>query len=156
MRSCDVVPPLDAAMHTMPPTDSAVTYQDAPTQPTMRKMRQVRSSVATVMPEMGFDDEPISPVSRLETVTNRKPNTTIRSAPSRFMCSVGESRIAITSSATPPKTKRESRSRSVRRVLPPFPPPRTSRRPSFNPWMMMGSERTRLMMPAAATAPAPM
>ncbi len=27
-----------------------------------------------VIPEMGFDDDPTSPVSRLETVTNRKPN----------------------------------------------------------------------------------
>ena len=159
LRSCDVVPPFEAAMHTMPPTDSAVTYQLAPTQPTSRKMRQVRSSVATVMPEMGFDDEPISPVRRLDTVTNRNPNTTIRIAPSRFMCSGGESRMASSSSPTPPKTKRESRSRSVRTAraaLPPLPPPRTSRRPSFKPWRMMGSERNRLMIPAAATAPAPM
>ena len=42
--------------------------------PAARKIRQVSSSVATVMPEIGFDDEPISPVSRDETVTNRKPN----------------------------------------------------------------------------------
>ena len=33
------------------------------------------------MPEIGFDDEPISPVRREETVTNRKPNSTIRIAP---------------------------------------------------------------------------
>ena len=39
------------------------------------------SSVATVMPEIGFDDEPISPVSRDDTVTNRKPRMTISSAP---------------------------------------------------------------------------
>ena len=31
------------------------------------------SSVATVMPEIGFDDEPISPVRREHTVTNKKP-----------------------------------------------------------------------------------
>ena len=30
------------------------------------------------MPEIGFDDEPISPVSRDETVTKRKPKMTIR------------------------------------------------------------------------------
>ena len=53
----------------------------------MRKIRHVSSSVATVMPEIGFDEEPISPVSRDDTVTNRKPKTTISSAPSRFMCS---------------------------------------------------------------------
>ena len=38
--------------------------------------------VATVMPEIGFDDEPISPVMRLDTVTKRKPNSTMRTAPS--------------------------------------------------------------------------
>ena len=41
------------------------------------------------MPEMGLDEEPISPVSREETVTNRNPNTTISTAPRRFMCSGG-------------------------------------------------------------------
>ena len=44
-----------------------------PVQPTTRKTRQVSSSVATVMPEIGLDEDPISPVSRDETVTNRKP-----------------------------------------------------------------------------------
>ena len=32
----------------------------------------MKSSVATVMPEMGLEEEPISPVSREETVTKRK------------------------------------------------------------------------------------
>ena len=32
------------------------------------------------MPEIGLDDEPISPVSRDETVTNRNPNSTIMAA----------------------------------------------------------------------------
>jgi hypothetical protein len=64
LRSCDVVPPFDEAMQTMAPTDSAVTYQRLPVQPATRKMMQVNSSVATVIPEIGFDDEPISPVRR--------------------------------------------------------------------------------------------
>ena len=33
------------------------------------------SSVATVILEIGFDEEPISPVRREDTVTNRKPNS---------------------------------------------------------------------------------
>ena len=41
----------------------------------------VSSKVAMVMPEIGLEDEPISPVRRRETVTNRKPKTTIRTAP---------------------------------------------------------------------------
>ncbi len=38
------------------------------------------------MPEIGFEEEPISPVSREETVANRKPNIRINNAPNRFMC----------------------------------------------------------------------
>src|SRR5687767_5372125 len=83
-KSCDVVPPLEAAMQTMPPIESAVTKYGGPTHPTTKKIRQVRSSVATVMPEIGFDDDPISPVNRDETVTNRKPKATINSAPRMF------------------------------------------------------------------------
>ena len=49
--------------------------------PTQRKkIKQVSSSVATVMPEMGLELEPISPVKREETVTNRNPNRTIKTA----------------------------------------------------------------------------
>ena len=49
--------------------------------PRHRKIRQVNSSVAMVMPEIGFDDEPTSPVNREDTVTNRNPNSKIISAP---------------------------------------------------------------------------
>ena len=68
-------------MQTIPAIDSAATRYSGPTQPSSTKIRQVRSSVATVIPEIGFDDEPISPVSRDETVTNRNPQSTIMTAP---------------------------------------------------------------------------
>ena len=45
-----------------------------------RRSAQVSSRVAMVMPEMGLDDEPTSPVRREDTVTNRKPNTRISNA----------------------------------------------------------------------------
>ena len=41
------------------------------------------------MPEIGLEDEPISPVKRDETVTNKKPKMTMSIAPRMFMCSVG-------------------------------------------------------------------
>ena len=75
MRSCEVVPPFDAAMQTIPAIERAATRYSVPIQPISTKIRQVSSSVATVIPEIGFDDEPISPVSRDETVTNRNPNS---------------------------------------------------------------------------------
>src|SRR6476620_2449352 len=80
-RSCDVVPPFEAAMHTTAATVSAVSVAALPVWPISTKPRQVNNSVATVMPEIGFDDEPISPVSRDETVTNRKQNSTMNNAP---------------------------------------------------------------------------
>jgi hypothetical protein len=53
------------------------------------------------MPEIGFDEEPTSPVRREDTVTKRKPSTTMRLAPTRFMCSGRASMIAITSAMLP-------------------------------------------------------
>src|SRR5438445_308178 len=75
LRSWEVVPPLDDAMHTTAATVSAVSMAAWPTRPTMRKMMHVKSRVAMVMPEIGLDDEPISPVRRDDTVTNRNPKT---------------------------------------------------------------------------------
>ena len=72
-KSCDVVPPLDDAMQTTPAIESAVKRNSGPTQPSRTKIRQTSSSVAIVMPEMGFDDEPITPVIRELTVTNKEP-----------------------------------------------------------------------------------
>src|ERR671914_563839 len=79
-KSCEVVPPFDAAIQTMPPMESAVTKYGGAVQPMIRKTKQVSNNVAPVIPEIGFDDEPTSPVSRDETVTNRKPNAMIRIA----------------------------------------------------------------------------
>ena len=72
----------------------------------MRKTRHVRSSVATVMPEVGHEEEPISPVRCDETVTKRNPITTMRSAPNKFhcRCSCGAIMIARRSAITPPMT----------------------------------------------------
>jgi hypothetical protein len=38
-------------------------------------------SVATVIPDMGLEEEPISPVSLEDTVTKRNPNKTTSTAP---------------------------------------------------------------------------
>ena len=93
-RSCDVVPPLDDAMQTTPAIDSAVSRYSGPTQPSTTKIRQVRSSVAIVMPEIGLDDEPITPVMRELTVTNRNPNNTIIAPPIKPARQVGGDQVA--------------------------------------------------------------
>ena len=48
--------------------------------PAQRRRRsvQVRISVAIVMPETGFDDDPISPTIRDETVTKKNPKMMTR------------------------------------------------------------------------------
>src|SRR5437879_332722 len=69
LRSCDVVPPLEEAMHTTDATVNAVSMAACPVCPMTKKMTQVNSKVAMVMPEIGFDEEPISPVRREDTVT---------------------------------------------------------------------------------------
>src|SRR5277367_5332181 len=73
LRSWEVVPPFDAAMQTIPAIESAASRYSGPTQSFRTKIRHVKSKVATVIPEIGFDDEPISPVSRELTVTKRNP-----------------------------------------------------------------------------------
>src|SRR6516225_1560613 len=67
LRSCDVVPPFDEAMQTTAATVSAVSIADGPIRPNTKKTRHVISRVAMVMPEIGLDEEPTSPVSRDDT-----------------------------------------------------------------------------------------
>src|SRR5689334_13350403 len=81
LRSCDVVPPLLDAMHTTAAIVRAVSIASGPLRPSSTKIRQTKSRVAMVIPEIGLDDDPTSPVSRLETVTNRNPNSRIIAAP---------------------------------------------------------------------------
>ena len=68
-------------MQTTPPMVMASAPKAGAVQPFTRKIAEVAIRVAMVIPEIGFDDEPISPVRRDETVTKRKPNTTIMAAP---------------------------------------------------------------------------
>src|SRR3954453_6080099 len=85
-RSCDVPPACAAAMHTMAPTQIAIGEYVSPVQPSATKIEQVRISVAIVMPEIGFDEVPMRPVMRDETVTNRKPKMITRMPARKLPC----------------------------------------------------------------------
>ena len=61
-------------------------HRRSPSQPTATKMLQVMMSVAIVMPEIGLDELPMSPVMRDDTVTKKKPKITIRTAATKFHC----------------------------------------------------------------------
>ena len=120
-------------------------------------MLQVMISVAIVMPEMGFDELPIRPVMRDETVTKKKPKMTIRMAATKFHCigMPGVTARKIASSSEPTSTTVSGMSRSVRSR-----PPEPAAAPnsftlSRNDATIVGSVRARVMSPAASTAPAP-
>ena len=110
-----------------------------------------------VMPEIGFALTPISPVMREDTTTKKNPKTTISTAPSRFTASWGSTVRVSASSTAPTGVIQIGRSMSVRsRVAAVLTPVLRSSKPERNAATIVGSDRTSAMMPAAATAPAPM
>ena len=115
-------------MHTTPAIINAIKRYSGPIQPRITNAAQVSSSVAIVIPEIGFDEEPISPVIRELTVTNRNPKSTIKTAPTtRPTSEVGirlEPAITPTKASEPNSTTDIGRSRSVRCLALPGSPTR--------------------------------
>ncbi len=109
------------------------------------------------MPEIGFDELPMRPVMREDTLTKKKPNRMVSTATRGCPC-VGRPGTAtrkIASASVPSITTSSGRSCSVRAV--PAAPP--SPRPfmlSLKLPRMVGSVRASVISPAASTAPAPM
>ena len=110
-------------MQTIAAMDSAVTRYCSPIHPSRTKIRHVNSRVAIVIPEIGFDDDPISPVIRELTVTKRNPKSRIIAAPAtRPATLVGirsDVAMTVTSKSEPAPTTQAGRSRWVR-PSPPF------------------------------------
>src|SRR5215471_15585713 len=106
LRSCDVPPACAAAMQMTAPTHSATGAYASPVQPSATKIVHVRISVAIVMPEIGFDDDPMSPVMRDETVTKKKPKMTMSTAARKLPCVgiFGATARKIASASEPPST----------------------------------------------------
>ena len=103
-------------MQAMAAMESAATLYGALTQPSDKKMSDVMSSVATVIPEMGFDELPTSPVRRELTVTKRNPRIRMRNEPRMLILSDGTSAQMITSARDPTPTTQRGMSRSVRGI----------------------------------------
>ena len=111
-------------MATTPPIVIASAAYAPPVQPATRNIAHVAISVAIVMPLTGFDDVPISPQMRHETVTNKNPNTITNNAAIRFEnnpvlapgigLNVSSAHIIATITAEPIRTKLIGRSRSSR------------------------------------------
>ena len=123
LRSCEVVPPLDDAMQTMPAIDSAVRRYSGPTQPRRTKIRQVKSSVAIVMPgdRVGrrADHAGDARADRDEQEPEQHDHARRRSTgPGDSVGIRCETAIASTSPSEPRKTSGIGRSRSVRATPP--------------------------------------
>src|ERR1700694_2097825 len=131
------------AMQAMAAIDSAATLYGGVTQPSARKRSDTMSSVATVIPEMGFDEEPTSPVSRELTVTKRKPSTRMRKEPRMLILSDGTSAQVTTSTSEPTPTSQSGRSRSVRSGPEAPAAPERLFMPRIAPPTMVGSDRNR-------------
>src|SRR5882672_10879533 len=144
------------AMQTTAAMLKAATLYGAETQPSVKKMSETISSVATVMPEIGFDDEPTSPVSRELTVTKRNPSTRMSTAPSKLILNDGTSAQTITSPSEPAPTIQSGMSRSVRLGPSAAVAPFKDAMPRMAPPTIVGKDLKREMIPPAATAPAPM
>ena len=163
MRSCDVVPPFDEAMQTTPAIESAVRRYSGPTQPSTTKIRQVKSSVAIVIPEIGLDDEPITPVIRELTVTNRNPNKHDHPAADQPAGELGGNQVR--GGDRQHQSERADQNQRHGQVAlgaghaaarRPALPERRSRRLPVTEATISGRALIMLRMPPAATAPAPM
>ena len=77
-RSWEVSPAIDEAMQTAVPTISAVALPARSVQPKRRKIALVPSSVAIVIPDVGFEVTPTRPTIRELTVTKKKAKTAMR------------------------------------------------------------------------------
>ena len=144
-------------MHTTAPTQSATGEYQSPVQPSATKIVQVRINVAMVIPETGFEEDPIRPTMRDETVTKKNPKTTTRIDATKLPC-VGIRGATTRKSASrtvPPRTTVNGTSRSVRARDAAPPLAEKSFTLSRKDDTMVGMVRASVMRPAASTAPAP-
>ena len=120
--------------------------------------------VAMAMPLTGFDDEPSSPVIREDTTEKKKPNTMIATADRTAMPTPGTAWSCGRNdmkSGQGQRSAEHDRDRDVALGAPPLGTAsparrRRSRNDARKLSTMVGMALTRLMIPPAATAPAPM
>ena len=158
-RSCEVLPPLATATAITQAIEIARTRSSICVQPSSRKMTEMAMSDAIVIPEIGFGELPIWPQMRDDTVVKRKPKMMISIPPSRFTPIDGRNASPSASSSEPKTVTVIGRSSSVRSLAATACPTRLalrSAKPARKAPTMVGSERASAMIPAVATAPAPM
>ena len=122
-------------------------------------MKEIAIKAAMVIPEIGFAELPTCPQIRDDTVVKKNPKMMIRMPPRRFTPMPGISAIAMASRIEPKTVTLIGRSSSVRSFAATAWPSRLARmsaNPARNAPTIVGSDRANAMIPAVATAPAPM
>ena len=122
-------------------------------------MKEMAIRAAMVMPEIGFAELPTWPQMREETVVKKKPKMMMRMPPRRLTPICGSMAMMIASTTDPNTVRLIGRSSSVRSLAATARPSRLARmsaNPARNAETIVGSDRARAMIPALATAPAPM
>jgi hypothetical protein len=130
----------------------AAVIPDVPTWPVCFRMIVLNNRVAIAIPDTGLLDEPTTPTIRAETVAKKKPNTIIITADNGPIGIAGIRHSITAIRAIPIIAYLRGISLAVRSFPPACPKPLIA---FLKVEMISGKDFTRLMIPPAARAPAP-
>ena len=139
----------------MEPMAMAACIPWEPASPAAFRIRVENRSVAMAIPETGLLLLPTSPTIREDTVAKKNPNRMTRTAPSRLTGTTGNSHMNRIIAKIAEKMNFMLSSREVRSVLV-FLEEESPLMESRKVDRISGRDLIRLMIPPAATAPAPM
>ena len=153
LRSCDVSPAIAATIQITVPTQIADTIPVYPVIPVPFNSAVAISRVAIAIPETGLLEDPTSPTIRLDTVAKKNPKMITSIAPNKRTGTDGRSQITTAISNTPARTAPIGSSLEVRRASCRCTPMHLTALVKVS--RITGNVLIRLIIPPAATAPAP-
>ena len=147
-------PAIAETMHTIVPILIAEAIPSYPSNPVALRIKVTTNKVAIIIPEIGLFEEPTIPTMRLDTVAKKNPKITINNAPRKLTGTEGTNQIASAIIKLPISTMFIGKSFSVLvwLLFAPFPNPLSVFEKVF---AINGNDFIKLMIPPAATAPAP-
>ena len=152
-KSWEVAPAIAATIHITVPIDMAAIIPFAPVVPVDLSTKVVIIRVAIAIPDTGLLLLPTNPTILEDTVAKKNPNIIINMAPRGFMVIPGIKHMATAITKIPVKINHIGKSLAV------LSPPDTFLPKPFmaclKVFTIVGNVLIRLIMPPAATAPAP-
>ena len=155
LRSCDVSPAIAAMIQITPPIAIAPTIPVVPVVPVTFRSSVAMISVAIAIPDTGLLDEPISPTIREDTDAKKNPKITMIRDPIGLTGNVGISQIRITIARMITRRIGIGRSCCVRSAFFCACFLLILAIACLNVRTISGNVLIRLIIPPAATAPAP-